>query len=258
MKRFLVCLLPAAIFALTGCAPTSSPTLETPADSLAYQLTEAAGGLKAFNALPTLAFEWTVERDSAIVSHAMHLWDKKGDRYRVEWEVGIDSIMVASFKPSVFVPDAPAGSAALNGEALAGDALAEALSTAYSKHINDSFWLLAPLKVLDQGARRSLAPDSGASVLHVTYVDVGLTPGDQYWMHADASGAVTSWSYLLGGGSEGTWAWSEPEDIPTPAGPLRLATSKRKADGSVIRVVPQSVAMDASLFKNLMPTFLGM
>lgn len=241
---------------LAGCDPMGGPRLATAADSLAYRVTEGSGGLKAWDALPVLAFEWAVVRDSAEAVRTYHLWDKKGDRYRVEWPVGEDSVAVAVFAPSRFDPDAPEGQAAVNGQALAGTALADRLGEAYSRFINDSYWLLAPLKTLDPGVVRSVDMSTGMPVLSLAFESVGLTPGDRYWIDVDtASGAMTGWTYQLQDDStQNHWDWIEPIEIETPHGPLTLPTMKVKDDGTVILTEPRAVvAVDEAAFADLAP-----
>lgn len=198
------------------------------------RIADAAGGLEAFASLPALRFDFAVVRDTAEVTRRRHLWDRKGDRYRLEWTGGEDSVYVALFSPSAFDDEAPAGQVALNGQALSGEARDIQLRDAYETYINDSYWLLAPLKLFDPGVRRAIDPDSGASMLAVSFDGVGLTPGDRYWVKADGvSGAMTGWSYQLEGAtSVGMWDWTEAEPIDTPRGPLTLATAKTKPDGS--------------------------
>ena len=131
MHSVLLPLAVAVLLATSGCAPTSSPRAETAADSLALRIAEASGGLDAFAALPVLRFDWAVVRDSAEAVRRRHLWDRAGDRYRVEWPGGEDSLYVALFAPAAFDTTAATGQASLNGTALAGDALAVALRDAY-------------------------------------------------------------------------------------------------------------------------------
>jgi hypothetical protein len=249
--------LPLALLlvAASGCRPAASgPRVETAADSLALRITDGAGGLAAWDALPALAFEWTVIRDSAVASRASHVWDKRGNRYRVEWSAGQDSMVVAIFAPSGFDPDAPTGLAALNGEPLDGEALADRLGDAYGRFINDSYWLLAPLKVFDPGVSRGLAPDSGAAVLTLAFGPVGLTPGDRYWMHTDGE-RLTGWSYALESGTVARWTWTDPVTLDTPRGRLSLPTRKVKSDGTAVILTEPRAAdpLDETLFTDLFP-----
>ena len=240
---------------LAGCQGSDSPRLETAADSLAYRVTEGAGGLDAWEALPALAFDWALIRDSAEVVRVHHLWDKKKDRSRVEWPLGEDSVFVAVFSPSRFDPDAPEGRAALNGVDLTGAELAERLVEGHRRFINDGYWLLAPLKTLDPGVLREI--DANGRDLALSFEDVGLTPGDRYWIELDSvTGSMLGWRYRLERDTSATrWEWLDPVDVPTDRGPLHLATMKvRDGGGSVILTEPVAVeSVDESMFTDLSP-----
>ena len=240
-------------FLLAGCTSSSRPPMETAADSLALQITQAAGGLDAWDALPVLRFDWSVRNDSAELIRTRHLWNKAGDLYRVEWPAGEDSTLVAVFAPSSFDPDAPRGSVAINGDSLTGDVKVERLKEAHGRYINDSYWLLAPLKVLDPGVERSLAPDSGRGVLAISFAGVGLTPGDRYWIRTDpATGAMTGWTYVLeGDGPPTSWAWTGSQ--PIPGSPLQLPIAKVADGRQIVTEVMEAGTPDASSFADLSP-----
>lgn len=245
----------ALLLALSGCAPSGSddagapppppesavrPALDTAADTLAWRIVEAAGGLDAWYALPRLRFDFVTVRDSTEAFRARHLWDRQTGRYRVEYPVGEDSMLVALFNVQGFDLSAPEGAVFINGTPLDSAATRERLTEAYERHLNDSYWLLAPLKLFDPGVHRALAPDSardGTEVLALSFEDVGMTPGDHYWMSADSTGRLVRWSYILEGGTHGTYAWRDPVSLPTPQGQLHLATSKRSASGREIRTL---------------------
>lgn len=75
---------------------------------------------------------------------------------------------------------------------------------------NDSFWLVAPYKVFDQGTNRSLVTlEDGEKGLLVTYSSGGTTPGDSYLWKLNADGFPISykmWVKILPiGGLKGTW-----------------------------------------------------
>jgi hypothetical protein len=240
---------------LAGCTDPSSPRLDTPADSLAFRVTESAGGLQAWDALPGLAFEWAVVRDSVEVVRTRHVWDKAGDRVRSEWPGGDDSMFVAVYQPSRFDADAPEGDVALNGVALVGPEAAERLAEANSRFVNDGYWLLAPLKVLDPGVRRAVEARDGADRLALSFDGVGLTPGDRYWIEVDdVSGTMTGWSFLLESGNEGRFQWVEPVTLDTPEGTITLTRMKVSDDGGVILTEPTALSeIDETEFTDLTP-----
>ncbi len=238
---------------LVGCQSASEPRLETSADSLAFRVTEGAGGLRAWKALPALAFDWAVVRDSAEVFRVHHLWDKTGDRSRVEWPGGEDSVFVAVLSPSRFNPAMPEGRVALNGTDLPDPERSDRLVEAHRRFINDSYWLLAPLKTLDPGVRRAVEGRD----LALSFENVGLTPGDRYWIEVDpVTGSMTGWRYQLETDTSVTrWEWLDPIDLPTTQGPVRLATLKvRDGGGSIILTEPVAVeVVDEAMFTDLQP-----
>jgi len=257
MRPSLLAVLAVAMTAPLGaCGGPAPPPLATAADSLAFQITEGAGGLAAWDALRGLEFEWAVVRDSAELARNRHVWDKHGDRARTEWRAGADSVMVAVFTPSTFDPDAPTGRVGLDGTELTGPAASERLVEAYGRFVNDGYWLLAPLKVFDPGVRRSLDTGSGFDRLAIAFDSVGLTPGDRYWIETDpVTGGMTGWSYILQSGNEGAWEWLDPTELETKAGPVVLARTKVSADGrSVIFTEPRALTeIDEAEFTDLMP-----
>lgn len=68
-----------------------------------------------------------------------------------------------------------------------GDIEKELLEKATRYFNNDSFWLVAPYKIFDEGTERSLVTlDNGDEALLVTYTSGGSTPGDSYlWLLND-------------------------------------------------------------------------
>lgn len=241
--------------ALVGCTSPDRPPITTAADSLALRITQASGGLDAWDQLPVLRFDWSVGTDSSESSRTRHLWNKAADLYRIEWSGGQDSTFVAVFSPSTFDPDAPAGRVALNGDSLSGNAADERLNEAHGRYINDSYWLLAPLKVLDPGVRRELAPDSGHGVLALSFEGVGLTPGDRYWIETDPeTGLMTGWTYVLEGREDRPptrWDWTDPQLVPDTD--LLLPTRKVREGRQIVTEILEPPAPDAGTFTDLTP-----
>ncbi len=89
---------------------------------------------------------------------------------------------------------------------------------AYSFFINDSFWLIAPFKVRDQGVVRSSVDTEIGRGLLVTYTSGGITPGDSYLWILDDNGFPIAWrlwtSNVPIGGLEFSWEeWSEYNEV---------------------------------------------
>ena len=75
---------------------------------------------------------------------------------------------------------------------------------------NDSFWLVAPYKVLDKGTKRTMVElEDGSKGLMVTYMEGGSTPGDSYLWILDENGFPKSFKMWVSiipiGGLEATW-----------------------------------------------------
>lgn len=89
---------------------------------------------------------------------------------------------------------------------------------------NDSFWLVAPYKVFDDGVERRLVKtENNKEALLITYTSGGTTPGDSYLWHFDTEGKPKSfqmWVDILPiEGLEASWEdWTTTESgaqLPT-------------------------------------------
>lgn len=91
----------------------------------------------------------------------------------------------------------------------------EAVRTAYTFFINDSFWLNPIVKFFDPGVERFLVElDDGGKGLLVSYSSGGVTPGDAYLWIPDEDGLPKAWrmwaQVIPIGGIETTWeGWTE-------------------------------------------------
>jgi len=253
MTRLRPCLL-ALLFAVgglaVGCSPDAGPsdetttaltdtlTLDTKADSVASRLLEAHGA-DALASAPYLRFNFAVESPGGTQVVGRHLWNRETGDYRVEWNQGPDSSYVALVNVRDVGGDVPSGEAYLNGTPLEGDAAREARRTAYGRYINDTYWLLAPLKTFDPGVNRSYLPDSSTAthdVLHLTFGEVGLTPDDEYWLYASKeSGRLDRWAFHLQGMPEEAppqyFDWTGYTTLQAPDGPVELSTRKEAVGG---------------------------
>ena len=238
--------------------PIDQPRLETRADSIAWRIVEASGGLETFARLPYLRFDFSVAREGQRGAVIRHLWNRQTGRYRVEMPGPAEDFYVA-----LFDTETRAGAVYLEGAQIDSAQERRKLEEAYTRFINDSYWLLAPLKLFDEGVSRTFVPDSSDAehdVIQLTFDGVGLTPGDRYWLYADReTGRLVRWAYILQrdpGVPARAWLWDGYETLATPAGPLHLATRKdRIGDSFSIRTdsleAPASVPDD--LFTDPMP-----
>jgi len=241
-----------------GCQPTETeetvtaeasvvdvprPTLATYADTVALRAYEFVGGPDAWAAVPYLGFHFGVEVDGEARPAMRHLWNRRTGAYRVEMPHGPDTTYVALFDINTHE-----GQTYLNGAPLDSTADAEMMEQAYRRFINDMYWLLAPFKLFDPGVTRTYVPDSSGAdtdVLHLAFENVGLTPGDQYWLfiHKE-TGRLDEWAYRLQSGREGRFRWTVYEEHATPAGTLRLATRKPAIGGNAT-IVTDHITMPA-------------
>ncbi len=92
-----------------------------------------------------------------------------------------------------------------------GEDIHEYIQKAEKLFNNDTFWLVAPYKVFDDGVERRLVKtENGKEALLVTYTSGGTTPGDSYLWHLDSNGKPTSyqmWVDILPiDGLEASWS----------------------------------------------------
>lgn len=253
MTRFYLALLAALLVGgtlLLGCTsgsgtggevalPTDTIEPETSADSVAYRLLQAHGA-DAWAQAPYLRFNFAIESPKGTQVIARHLWDRTTGEYRVEWSSGPDSSYVALVNIRDVANGRPAGTVYLNGTELSGEADEEARSQAYGRFINDTYWLLAPLKAFDPGVNREYLPDSSTAeheVMHLTFGDVGLTPGDQYWLYASTeTGRLDRWAFHLQGMPDDAppqpFDWTGYTKLKTDAGAVHLSTRKEAVGGN--------------------------
>lgn len=233
-------------------APSDTLTLDTKADSVAYRMLEAHGA-DAFASAPYLRFNFAVETPKGTRVVARHLWDRTTGDYRVEWTGGEDSTYVALVNVRTVQNGEPKGSAFLNGSELDGEMATEIRQEAYGRFINDSYWLLAPLKTFDPGVNRTYLPDSSTAehdVLHLSFGDVGLTPGDEYWLYVSKeTGRLDRWAFHLQSMDEesppSAFDWTNYTSLQAPEGPVELAPRK-EAVGAEQAILTNELALPSS------------
>ncbi len=205
------------------------PVLETYADTVAMRVYEASGGPAAWQALPYLGFNFSVLRQRERGRVIRHFWNRKTGDYRTEIPGPGNAPYVALFNVNT-----RQGHVYWQGVELDPVEAPKQLEEAYRRFINDTYWLLAPFKLFDPGVNRSYVPDSSDAfydVLHLSFGDVGLTPGDQYWLYVDKeTGRLARWTYVLEteqGMPPRSFVWDSYDEHVTPAGALFFATRKR-------------------------------
>lgn len=94
------------------------------------------------------------------------------------------------------------------------------IQTSIKNFNNDSFWLIAPYKIMEDDVERRLVSNGEEKSLLVTYTSGGSTPGDSYLWKVDKNNKPTSFkmwvSIIPVGGLEAKWE----EWVKTPSGML--------------------------------------
>lgn len=220
---------------------------------LAGRLMDWLGGREAWDRTRYLAFDWIVSRDGETLARRSHAWDRWEGDYRLTYERDDGSRFYALFDVPTMRSDTlePRGEIWIDGEQLSGAARDSALRQAYGAFINDSYWLLMPLKWGDSGVHlayegRTELPD-GASypTVHLTF-DSGLgVTDDEYWGFLDPeTGRMAAWQYHLQGRDEKgalIW-WRDWQRV----GPIRLAMDRRWETGNS-RIHFENVVADTAV-----------
>jgi hypothetical protein len=198
-------------FAVTLFSLLAATTFaQTPdADALAKQTIAAqAGG--GWEKARYFAFTFNVDRAGARVASFPQRWDRYTGDYSVSGkdQQGREFLVVMN-------ANTKKGKAWINGAPAIDKELDDALTLGYRRFINDTYWLLMPLKMLDPGVHRSYegVKESEGKKYDVVKLwfdtGVGLTSADQYWAWISKdSGVVEQWHMKLQG--------SKPEDAPVP------------------------------------------
>jgi hypothetical protein len=183
------------------------------ADALARDLVASLGGTAAWEKARQFQFDFVVEREGQAIARFSHVWDRYTGDYRLSGTEKTGAPYVVYFNVN-----SRKGRAFVNGREVEGEAADKQLENAYERFINDTYWLLAPWKVMDPGVVRAYdgekpCPDGGTcDVLKLTFDNVGLTPKDAYWLWITRDGRrMVQWQYVLNGASEPptTAAWKD-------------------------------------------------
>lgn len=243
----LTCLL------LSASAYAQEESAPSPGDELAARLT-TAHGIGAWETLPYLRFDFAVEGGGQTQVVARNLWNRSTGAYRVEIPDTANTVIIVQTNASS--PGDVSGTAFQNGEEVTGEAKSELLAKGYQRFINDTYWLLAPLKVLDEGVNRSYLADSSDAehdVLHLTFGDVGLTPDDEYWLYVNKeTGQLDRWAFRLQSmpddASPAVFDWTDYKTLNAPGGEVRLAERHEGGSRAILTnnlSAPESVPDDA-------------
>lgn len=236
LSRLLLPLtLCAIVAALGGCAKKAPEDLrgsDARAVAIANQVMDALGGKKQWDALPGLRWTFGSQVGDTVRSSRRHAWNKLTGQHRVD---GVNRLG-QTFTFIHTVGDTNSGKAWMNGTAIEGDSLHKLIKRAEAVWINDTYWMLMPYKLRDPGVTLGYAGDTtfaGATFdrLALSFGEVGMTPGDHYWVYVDrADHRVKQWEMVLEGDTPPpvryTWGgWEQHEGLWFPTEHRRDSTN---------------------------------
>lgn len=209
--------------AVVAASPTTAGADPT-GDALARRVLAATGDVYAVS---SLTFTFVVQAGETEKARRTHTWDR--DAGTVDVRTGDTTVRIQGLHqldPSAAVAD-PEAHAATWAQA-APSATPAAAARAWSAWINDSYWLLAAGKVMDDGVSRSVDAE-GRLVL--TFDGVGVTPGDRYMLTVDPeTDRVVAWDFVLQSGQKGRFLWTDHR----AAGPLTLSHHRATEAGDFV------------------------
>lgn len=190
---------------------------DAPADALGRQVAASCGDPYA---LEDLRFTFVVTAGGAEKARRSHDWSPRQGTVTVTADGQSTTLHVEANMPS----DAQDPRWAR----LAPGVAPEVAAAAWGRFVNDSYWLLAPCKVMDGGVMRGVGPDGA---LTLAFAGVGLTPGDRYELHLDPTDHhVQSWTFHLQSGREDSFDWLDYQAV----GPLHLSLRRQSTTSDAV------------------------
>jgi hypothetical protein len=207
----LLVLLPFSVVAQTPAQITVQPPITAPpvdkgapdpaADELARRVIDIQGG-PSWEKARYFSFTFNLARNGQPAAVFPQQWDRLTGDYRVSGNdpKGVPFVVVMHVNTKL-------GKAWQNGVAVTDPAaLQNLLTLGYRRFINDTYWLLMPLKMLDPGVyRTALGERTDAcgrkwDVVRVIFDQGPGVPTDVYWAWINRdSGIVEEWDMKLAG-----------------------------------------------------------
>lgn len=155
---------------------------------LADSLMRAMGGRGQWDAVKYL--HWT------FFGRRTLLWDKQNHRARIDF-LNRDLKIIVDLNQKT-------GRVWLNGaETTQPDSVKKYIDLGYKTWINDSYWLVMPFKLKDDGVtlkylgEKNNSLDAPSHVVQMTFKNVGVTPDNKYWLYINkGSYLVTEWAFF--------------------------------------------------------------
>jgi hypothetical protein len=215
-----VAMIAAACLLATALSPgarAETPASDPKAVEIADQVMTSLGGKQRWEALHYL--KWTFEasvNDTIRPGGRHHTWDKFTGWHGVDGtnRAGMPYHYVENLNDST-------GKAWVNHAPIEGDSLKKLMRSAHAAWINDSYWFLMPYKLRDPGVTLKYDGESRDSTgkvfdrLALSFENVGMTPGDHYWVYVNrANHRVEKWEHLLQGAQPPPvpWTWEGWEE----------------------------------------------
>lgn len=194
-------------------------------DALGAKVAAAAGNPWAED---RLTFTFVVEAAGAEKARRSHDWQPKAGALKVQGPDGVVVAFSGLHGHDLMAATVDPVASAATWTAVAPGTPPETAAKAWSWFVNDSYWLLAPTKVMDPGVNRTV---DEAGRLRLQFDGVGLTPGDVYSLSLDPDTAqVVAWDFVLQSGQEGSFVWSAVQKV----GGLTIPTHKVSGDGGFV------------------------
>ena len=181
------------IVSVIALATAGASAAEDKGEQMAMDMWKACGG-ENWPKVQELRFSFVVEQEGKSLFHARHNWNVAAGTDEVKWtdKEGKDHQVTTNL---LSPPTDDEGKAA------------------YARWVNDSYWLMAPLKIRDRGVKLEANGSkdlNGVSyeTLRVKFENVGLTPTDQYVYYLDPKTKLPlAWDYIpqAGTGMQATW-----------------------------------------------------
>ena len=184
---------------------------------VAIDLWKASGG-DNWDKVKEIDFTFAVEQDGKQLFSAQHRWSVAAGTDNVKWKdkQGKDHDTTAN---------------------LANPAKEGEEKDAFARWVNDSYWLLAPLKIRDKGVKVEAGgpKDMGGTsmeTINLSFDSVGLTPTDRYVFYIDPQTKLPkAWDYIPQTGTGMQATWEKFQDF----GGLKLAT-EHNFNGKTIKL----------------------